>query len=137
MSTYPISLTGYISPILKFYSYGTFITMVLKINEKLLVQTNDKIFTINSVIFLSNCTMNKEQVEFEFLNCSQDGIYLFKVNNGNTRTMCEICSKLTIKTPERRHRHRFWCLYCELWTDITHCSCVFIVDFEQVNAGWV
>ena len=30
------------------------------------------------------------------------GIYLFKVNNKNTRTRCEICSKLTIKTPERR-----------------------------------
>ena len=29
-------------------------------------------------------------------------IYLFKVNNRNTRTRCEICSKLTIKTPERR-----------------------------------
>ena len=28
------------------------------------------------------------------------GIYFFKVNNGNTRTMCKICSKLTIKTPE-------------------------------------
>ena len=26
-------------------------------------------------------------------------IYLFKVNNGNTRTACEICSKL----PERYH----------------------------------
>ena len=32
-----------------------------------------------------------------------DGIYLFKVNNRNTRTRCEICSKLTINTPERRH----------------------------------
>ena len=38
---------------------------------------------------------------------------MFKVNHRNTRTMCEICSKL-IKTPERRHRkskafcsHRF------------------------------
>ena len=31
------------------------------------------------------------------------GIYLFKVNNRNTRTRCVICSKLTIKTPERRH----------------------------------
>ena len=30
------------------------------------------------------------------------GIYLLKVNNRNTRTRCEICSKLTIKTPERR-----------------------------------
>ena len=31
------------------------------------------------------------------------GIYLLKVNNRNTRTRCEICSKLTIKTLERRH----------------------------------
>ena len=29
-------------------------------------------------------------------------IYLFKVNNRNTRKRCEICSKLTIKTLERR-----------------------------------
>ena len=28
--------------------------------------------------------------------------YMFKVSNRNTRTRCEICSKLTIKTPERR-----------------------------------
>ena len=28
------------------------------------------------------------------------GIYLLKVNNRSTRTRCEICSKLTIKTPE-------------------------------------
>ena len=31
-----------------------------------------------------------------------DLIYLLKVNNRNTRTRFEICSKLTIKTPERR-----------------------------------
>ena len=31
------------------------------------------------------------------------GIYLFKVNNRNIRTRCEICSKLAIKTPEQRH----------------------------------
>ena len=28
------------------------------------------------------------------------GIYLFKVNKGNSRTMCEICSKLIIKKSE-------------------------------------
>ena len=39
------------------------------------------------------------------------GIYLLIVNNRNTRTRCEICSKLTIKTPERRLAS-FWCLYC-------------------------
>ena len=30
------------------------------------------------------------------------GIYMLKVKNRNTRTRCEICSKLTIKTPEQR-----------------------------------
>ena len=29
-------------------------------------------------------------------------IYLSKVNNRNTRNMCEICSKLKIKKTERR-----------------------------------
>ena len=29
--------------------------------------------------------------------------YMIKVNNRNTRARCEICSKLTIRTPERRH----------------------------------
>ena len=47
---------------------------------------------------------------------------MFKVNNRNTRTRCEICSKLTIKIPERR-------LAC--------CSSVSIVNFEQVNAGYL
>ena len=39
------------------------------------------------------------------------GIYMFKVNNRNTKARCEICLKLTI-----------------LLT---------IVNFEQINAGWV
>ena len=39
------------------------------------------------------------------------GIYLLKGNNRNTRTRCEICSKLTIKTP-KRYQTSFWCLYC-------------------------
>ena len=35
------------------------------------------------------------------------GNYMFKVDNINTRTKYEICTKLTIKTLERRH-----CFYC-------------------------
>ena len=31
------------------------------------------------------------------------GIYMLKVNNRNTRTRCEICSKLTIKTEHISH----------------------------------
>ena len=46
------------------------------------------------------------------------GICLLKVNNRNTRARCEICSKLIIKTPERRQWRR---------------SGVFIVNFEQIS----
>ena len=45
-------------------------------------------------------------------------IYLFKVNNRNTRNWCEICSKVIIKTPERRHWlwwDKIWWVY-GLWT---------------------
>ena len=39
---------------------------------------------------------------------------MFKIDNRNTRTRCEICSKLTIRTVRLLN----------------------IVNFEQVNAGW-
>ena len=45
-------------------------------------------------------------------------IYLFKVNNRNTRKRWEISSKLTIKTPERHHWRR---------------SGFFIVHFEHIS----
>ena len=37
-----------------------------------------------------------------FSNKAADN-YMLKVNNRNTRTSCEVCSKVTIKTPERLH----------------------------------
>ena len=37
------------------------------------------------------------------MNDRPPNTYLFKVNNKNTRKRCEICSKLTMKTPERLH----------------------------------
>ena len=36
------------------------------------------------------------------LNSIPVNIYLFKVNNKNTRKRCEMCLKFTIKTPEQR-----------------------------------
>ena len=45
-------------------------------------------------------------------------ICLLKVNNRNTRKSCEICSKLTMKTPECRHWSR---------------SGVFIVNSEHIS----
>ena len=47
------------------------------------------------------CTVSNLAIIYEFL-CPV-GIYLLKVNNGNTRLRCKICSTLTIKAPERRH----------------------------------
>ena len=46
------------------------------------------------------------------------GNYMFKVNNRNVRTRCEICSKLTVKIPERRQWRR---------------SGIFIVNFEHIS----
>ena len=70
---------------------------------------------------ISNYAMEKYFPEFVIKahkQCpSPAGINCFKVNNGKTRTMCEIYSKLTIKTPERRHWRR---------------SSVFIANFEQI-----
>ena len=56
------------------------------------------------------------------------GLHLFKVNNGNT-----ITTKVTLKKPERRTL--FWCLYCKLWTDFTHCCDTSIFDLQE-NASW-
>ena len=36
---------------------------------------------------------------FSYQSAFTVGIYIFKVNNRNIRTRCEIFSKLTIKTP--------------------------------------
>ena len=46
------------------------------------------------------------------------GLYMLKDNDRNTRTRCDICQKLTIKTPKRRQWHRFG---------------VFIVNFEHIS----
>ena len=35
-----------------------------------------------------------------YKNKDPANIYLFEVNNRNTRKRCEICSKLTVETPE-------------------------------------
>ena len=42
-----------------------------------------------------------KECSFQALTCSNN--YMLKDNKKNTRTRCKICSKLTIKTPERRH----------------------------------
>ena len=51
---------------------------------------------VPEIVFLKKSKKAKQSNAYPAGNC------MFKVNNRNTRTRCEICSKLTIKTPERR-----------------------------------
>ena len=53
-----------------------------------------------------------------FTNNFPAGNYMFKVNNKNPRTWCEICSKLKIKAPKQRNWRR---------------SGVFNVNFEHIS----
>ena len=59
---------------------------------------------------------NSLESDFQIKSLSRNPAvnYLFKVNDRNTRTRCEICLKLTIKTPEQRHY-------------------VFVVNFEHIS----
>ena len=63
---------------------------------------------------------------FEILCIYPTGIYLLKDNNRNTRTRCEICSKLTIKIPKRRE----WCrsgIFTVIFEHISHLVLVFLL----------
>ena len=66
------------------------------------------------------------------------GNYMLKVNNRNTWIRCEICSKLTINTPERCQCRRsgVFIVNFEHISDLP-CPSVSIVNFEHVNVDWV
>ena len=62
---------------------------------------------------------NFHSVRFRRLQIpSPGGIYLSKLTIETLEQRCETCSKLTIKTPKRRHWRRFG---------------VFIVNFEHIS----
>ena len=60
-------------------------------------------------------------------------ICLFKVEIRSTRKRCEICLKLTIKTPMTS----LWSLYFSLWTYFTPFSSIFIVDLVQIFTRFI
>ena len=70
-------------------------------------------------------------------NIFQTGNCIFKVNNRNTRTMREICSKLTIKTPEWRQSRRYGVFIVNFEHTISHLVlafdfCLFVCLFFQL-----
>ena len=74
------------------------------------------VFSFDFLIFLTHL-----RPTFQF--------YLSKVSNGNERTVCEICSKLTMKPLERRE-WRLSGVFTVSFEQISH-----IVGFEQVIAS--
>ena len=85
---------------------------------------------IKSVNFYTYWSLHQNKIIIAMMKIKSypTDIYLFKVNNKNTKTMCEICSKLTIKknsdvinvlmsfslTMNIFHTLT-WCYYCWLW----------------------
>ena len=61
----------------------------------------EKVFLLVG-LYLEHLGMKNYQVLTLFVTVFPASIYLFRVNNRNNRRRCKICSKLTIKTLERR-----------------------------------
>ena len=57
------------------------------------------------------------------------------VNKDTLEQRCEICSKVTIKPPKRRHWRRFGGIIVNFEHILNFCSSVSIVNFEHVIAG--
>ena len=77
-------------------------------------------FNINCVDFVNLVEGIKENRVFchQFCCTNPVSIYSLKVNKGNTKARCELCSELAIKTPKRPQ-----------WRG----SGVFIVNFKHIS----
>ena len=109
------------------------LTNVMHILLKIFLNVALRSFTYSAIMFATFTRFNKSKTYPSILtrhrlNCFQTilmsdeilhpaGIYLIKFKNGNTKLICEIYSKLTIKTvPLLLTLHKFhklfWCFYC-------------------------
>ena len=70
-----------------------------------------KIFEYEAALLTVILQVKPYVIPTSLLDIFPANIYLFKVNNRNTRKRCEIYSKLTIKIPERRQCCQFHPLF--------------------------
>ena len=70
--------------------------------------TTAKIYQTSSETFRAIFLQEKQVIIYGIL--SPGGNYMYKISIKNTRTKCGVCSKLTIKTPERR-KWRFYIMW--------------------------
>ena len=93
-------------------------------------------FLVTSILRFS-CDMEWVNLIFGDSRTSYpDCIYLFNINKGKIRTIWEICPKFTMKTPEWRHWRRSG-VFIVNFEQISQCFGVPVVDFDQVNIGWL
>ena len=78
----------------------------------------------------------QKNLSFFGIFSTQPAFTCSKVDNGNTRKLCEIRSKLVLMTSGQRH-WRLYGVFVVNFEKIFHSSDVSIVEFEQANAGWV
>ena len=89
-------------------------------------------------------TCNKSIDRFQYdgnIGRNSANIYMFKVNNTNTRNRCKMCSKLTVKIPGQCHTYaevRFqWSCFATLlksnFTMDVKSFWYFIVNFEHIS----
>ena len=94
--------------------------------------------TFNLLLFTKCCRLLTRASGFShYADILPAGNYMFKVNNRNTRRRSEIFSKLTIKTPERRHRHQndvITCFYCWLWAGECRLGSIFFEQFLTIQS---
>ena len=68
------------------------------------MQVNDKkvnsIDTQNRLISVKVKDKDARAASISLFEMNPSVIYLYEDNNRNTRTICQICSKLKVKTPE-------------------------------------
>ena len=75
---------------------------------------------------------------FQYHSRHPTNIYLFKGSNRNTRTRCEICSKLVIKKTERCQGRRSGVVTVNFEHIISYLFLVFSIgNFVQVEVSWV
>ena len=67
---------------------------------------------------------------YKFIGWNPANSYLFKVINENTRKRCEICSKLTINTTQRRYDN-----FIVNYEHISHLFLVFLLLARNSNFG--
>ena len=70
-------------------------------------------------------SLHEYRVEFNYTYYPAEN-YMLKVNDRNTKTRCEICSKLTIKTPEQCH----WRPHRVIFTDLIQWLLTNVLEFS-------